>query len=169
MNKSLKSILLVGLAICVAVPVYAQNVRSTFGNKDSTNTYAIEEKSDDIVYFRPSGGIKFPYESVTTSDTLTAQESGTTYVYSGTVNSVFTLPAAAVGMEFSFVSTGDSSTFALDPDGTDTIKWDISSVPLDGGDKLISPGATEDSITIFSGVANEWAVKSINGTFTDGG
>ena len=147
--------------------VLAQNVRSTFGNKDSTNIYAIEEKSDDIVYFRPSGGYKEPYEKATTSDTLTAAETGKTVVVSSSTPATFTLPTAAVGASFRFISN-TNKVFYVDPQSTDTIVWSVSSQPMAAGDKLESPGATGDSVELFCAESGTWNVAAMRGNFVDG-
>lgn len=140
----------------------AQTVRSTFGNPVS-GIHNIEEKTDGILYFRPTGGVKFAYENKTTNDTLTVAESGRTFTYSGAAESEFELPAAVVGLSYRFVINTTSSKIVLDPNGTDTIKL----LTLSAGDSLISPGAVGDSIELFCSIANEWSVPNINGTWVD--
>jgi len=75
-------------------------------------------------------------------------------------------PNAAVGMEFTFVSD-TNKLLKVDPNGSDTIKYATGSVPLAAGDKLSSPGATADSLTLFCATANTWSVKAMKGTWTD--
>jgi len=172
MKKPVIALILFMLAISSA---YAQNVRSTFGNKDSTNEYAIVEKSDDIVYFRPTGGIKLPFEAATTTDTLTASESGRTYIVSPTNTMTFTLPTAAVGMYFKFmaaVGAGDGDKkIRIDPTSADNFRGVINNTQtiqtFSAGDALISEGATGDMVEIFCSVAGKWDVIDIRGSWTD--
>ncbi len=160
--KRFNNYLLVVVFLFCASVANAQTVRSTFGNPVS-GIYNIKEKTDGIVYMRPTGGVKWAYESVTTSDTLTAIESGKTFVWSGTVTTEFELPAAVVGMNFRFVTATDTASIVLDPNGTELIRFST----LVEGDAIKSPGASADSIELFCATAGEWSVPNINGTWTD--
>ena len=165
----MRKLFLFALILFLATPGYAASVVSTDGLPNSSGTHPITVDSDRYITYATDAGIIASYEAATTSDTLTAVETGKTFTVDCATLCEFELPAAAVGMSFSFISIDNDASFSIDPNGTDTIKWSISNVPLDGGDKLTSPGATGDSITIFSTTANEWAVKNMHGTWTDGG
>ena len=111
-------------------------------------------------------------ELVTTSDTLLSTETGTTYVYTGTINSTFTLPAATtLGTEFTFVngySSGDSvSVLFIDPA---SVSDEIVYTSMAWGDALQSPSspASGDTVTIISGGNNEWYIKNMFRTWQDG-
>lgn len=107
-------------------------------------------------------------EKAVTSDTLTASESGKTLAIDITSDSVFILPAASPGLQFTFVAS-DDDVIKIDPATTaDTIMWAVSSAPLSAGDKLQSPGATGDSVTLISVEANKWVVKDMRGSWVDG-
>lgn len=151
--------------------VYSAVTVATLGDQNSSYAYRVEVDSDGVVKFQTDTGIEYPYQYVTTSDTLVAAETGRTYLFQGTYNSEFELPACSastLGAKFSFVS-GTDKKIAVDPNGTDTIRYSVSSIPLDGGDKMLSPGATADSVTLFCGASGYWYVKDINGSWTDGG
>ncbi len=166
MKKSFLYVFL-GMLLMFAGNANAASLVSGDGPRLTSGNFAIEVDSDgDIRYY---GGTYGLYEAATTSDTITAAESGKTFGLNCPLNSEFELPAATVGMNYSFVSTNNAATFSVDPNGTDTIKWSISNIPLDAGDRLISPGATGDSIEVFCTTANEWIIRNSNGTFTDGG
>ncbi len=167
MKRFIKVIPVIAFLFCVACIANAQTVRSTFGNPVS-GIYNLEEKTDGIVYQRPTGGFKSSYENKTTSDTLTLAECGRTITYSGPVTSVFTLPTADVGCWFKFVATTDDSAFAVNPNGSEQIHWsENGTLFLTAGDQILSGSATQDSIEVFCSVDQEWAVAEINGTFSD--
>jgi len=112
---------------------------------------------------------QFISEKLATGDTLLSTESGKTVVVTATTGTIkYTLPSAATaGLEFTFVdgkSTG-SNTFSVDPYSTNQILY----LTLDAGDKITSPGATGDNVTLISDASGNWFVKNMFGTFTDGG
>lgn len=103
------------------------------------------------------------YERATTSDTITANESGKAISIS-CVGCVFTLPTAQPGLTYTFVAE-TANTFSVDPASTaDTIRY----LSLSAGDKVTSEGNTADSVELISTQANFWNVKAMKGTFTDG-
>lgn len=155
------------LFLLVAFNVNAAHIVSTDGLPDSSGVHPLYVDSDGIVYFKK--GVNVSTEAATTSDTITAAESGKVISVACTSACEFELPAAVVGMNYPFASTDNSATFAIDPNGTDTIKYAPSNVPLDAGDKMTSPGATGDSVEVVCATAGIWTVKSRIGTFTDGG
>ena len=109
-----------------------------------------------------------PVEVVSTATkTITAAENGEMYIStypSGT--STFTLPAAAVGLEYSFVS-GKGLTVTIDTASTDDT---INYLTLDAGDTIDSNAATGDSIRLTCGRANIWDVTDMGSSaWTDGG
>ena len=109
-------------------------------------------------------------ESMATGDTLLSTESGKIVIVTATTGTIkYILPAATTsGLNYTFVdgkSTG-TNTFSVDPATTDdTIRY----LTLDGGDKVTSPGATGDSMSLVSDASHHWFIKSRVGTFTDGG
>lgn len=176
-NAKFSLILAVFLALALfgAYPSFAANVRATFGNKDSTNKYTLEEKSDNVVYVRPTGGIRYPYEKATTNDTITTQETGKTFVVDpNTLNDVtFVLPDAEVGMEFTFTAidgAGAAEQIVLNPEDADTFRALVNSSAantLAAGDSIKSPGVTGDSVKIKCHEAGYWDIIDIRGTWTD--
>lgn len=157
------------LLLALAFPVQAAVKVATFGNQNSSGNYRIEGDSDGTITFQSDTSIKLPYEAKTTSDTLTVTDCGKTFSYAGTVNSTFTLPDAILGCSYRFVSNTSSSLFYITPNSGDTIKFAVSSIPLDASDKLTSGGTTQDSIELFSTAADTWSILNVNGTWADGG
>lgn len=151
------------LLVLSCSPVAAA-VTATLGDQNSSGEYRVKVDTDGVVTFASNTGILFPYEAATTSDTLTAAESGKTIVSSApTYPPTFTLPVAAVGMEFSFVAA-TAVSIILDPNGTDIFKY----ASLSAGDRIYnSTAAAGDTIRVFCATANEWAVTPVVGTWAD--
>lgn len=102
----MKKAWLIALALValLAPSVYAAVTVATLGDQNSSYAYRVEVDSDGVVKFQTDTGIKYPYQYVTTSDTLTAAETGRTYLFNGTYNSEFELPACdstSLGSNFS--------------------------------------------------------------------
>lgn len=117
------------------------------------------------------------YTSANTANTLTAAETGKSLVDCGASTcgptltascSKHTLPTAVAGYEFSF-SAGRKCSMTVDVQSTDTILYSISGTGLDAGDSIKSTGQAGDSVTLYSPVANVWAIKAMKGTWTDNG
>lgn len=152
------------LILLFARPGYA-GLTATIGDQNSSGKYRIEIDTTGTVTFQTDTSILFPYQSGTTNDTLTVADSGRTYVTTtGTVSEVqITLPAAAVGMVYPFI-TGTTHSLRIHPDGTDTIQY----ASLSAGDSIKNTSAAKgDSITLICVIANEWAVDIHNGTWAD--
>jgi hypothetical protein len=115
-----------------------------------------------------TGSMRAIYENVATGETVLVADSGKTFVTipaTASQSSTFTLPASAVGLEYTFVM-GTVGLISVDPATTgDTILY----VGLHAGDRITSPAATGDSVTLICPVAGSWAVKAMFGTWTDGG
>lgn len=144
------------------------SITTALGNKNSSGEYRFTIDSDGIVTFQTDTAINFPYQSGTTNDTLTAADSGRTYVIisGGTNAPIMQLPVAAVGMEFPFVLDITAYSLYVNPNGTDIINY----ASLSAGDAIYnSSKAKGDSITFFCVVANQWSVKHINGTWATAG
>lgn len=164
----LRSFLILFLVIFMAMSVQAADLVSTDGAPNSSGVYPVQIDSDGVITFRSDAGINYPYEAATTSDTLTASESGKTISVACQTPCEFELPAAEAGMNFTFVSTDNAAVFSVDPNGTDTLYLGVGAVPLDAGDKATSPGATGDTLKVFSTADGYWSVPIELGTFTDG-
>ena len=148
-----------------AVPVDASKV-TALGRKNTSEEYVFEIDEDGLVTFRADAGIKFPYQSGTTNDTLTAADSGRTYVTSsGTVGAVLIdLPDAVPGLNYPFI-TGTTHSVYINPEGTDIINY----ASLAAGDSIYnSTAAKGDSIILFCVTADQWEVDIHNGTWADG-
>ncbi len=164
MKPRFTMLLAVLLSFVLAMPSFAA-VTATLGDQNSSGNYRVQVDSDGVVTFAANTGIIFPYEAATTSDTLTAAESGKTFVVTPAAGSppTYTLPVAAVGMEFTFVTTNTVSVY-LDPNGTDIFKY----ASLSAGDRIYnSSAAAGDTIRVFCATANQWAVTPIAGTWAD--
>lgn len=138
------------------------SVDSSGNFRSNSSGYSLCLGDDCKAYW---GTVLYSDETGETTDTLTAAQTGYTLLYytSDTVN--VTLPTAAAGLEYTIVD-GYGTTINIDTGlTTDTIKY----LNLDAGDKIASPGATSDSVTVFSPAAGYWYIKSMKGTWTDGG
>jgi hypothetical protein len=165
--KKLMLILLFVLAL--AIPAHSADKVGMFGAPNSSGVGPMEVDSDRIVTIAADAGMKYAYEVATTSDTLTAAESGKTISVAATNAGgnyvTLTLPTAAVGMQFTAIAD-TKTTIYLDPAVADTIRY--GSAVFAAGDKIgNSSAATGDSITLFCPVANYWSVKSLVGTWAD--
>lgn len=119
-------------------------------------------------------------ESVTTDDTLTATETGKTFILSrsnASGGAVLTLPTAVAGLEYHFIdgagytngkAAGDGYLW-INPEAADVINADVSGAALGVGISLRSPGNTGDSLALICGVANTWDVLQRTGTWVNGG
>ena len=136
------------------------------GDELSTTSFRVD--SNGQVYY------KRLYEVATTSDTLTAAESGKTIIYNpATSQSTFTLPTAAAGLEFTFLQAyghGDSlKKMVLEPADTDTFVGCVTlatTTTFAAGDSLISTTATGDTVTIV-GASTKWYCTNRIGTWVD--
>ena len=117
------------------------------------------------------------WETATTSDTVTAAESGKTFLVDiNTGNVTFTLPTAATGLNYRFVAVDGNAKSGqgriyIDPQSTDKFVGCVNSstvTTFSNGDKLYSPSATGDSVRIIATSANEWVCTDRVGTWVDG-
>jgi hypothetical protein len=159
--------------VCFAGYVQAADTVSVMGVPNTDGVYPLMVDTDRMV--KLNGGFVKTYEAVTTSDTITAVESGKTFLVNpANAGVTFTLPDADVGLSYTFVQTvGDAAgnkKFILNTKDTDTIRAGVngtSTSTFAAGDSIITPGATGDSITIFCGADTYWTVVNRTGTFVD--
>lgn len=103
-------------------------------------------------------------EVVSTNDTITAAESGKIFLMSGSSSDkiVMTLPAAAAGLTYTFVSIQlDSQKYEINPNGADRLHYSTAAA----GNRLVSVGGIGDSVTVYASDDTVWAVNP-NVTFT---
>jgi len=94
--------------------------------------------------------------------TVTIAQSGT--IFTNSQATEFDLPAAATGLEYTFV-VNHASNLHIDPDNADNFSY----IGCAAGDRLLS-ATVGDSITIVGIAAGTWAVKSVvagDGSFAD--
>lgn len=165
---------MVALALCFTAPSFAAVVACN-GVPDSSGLCPLAV--DDSGYTTFNGGIYAKVEAATTNDTITAAESGKTFVVSPVSGSpvTFTLPTAVAGLSFQFIAgTGHATTtlryFELDPQSTDYLIVANSGATSTyaAGDKTKSGGITGDSIMIYCATAGTWIALDTRGTWTDG-
>jgi len=121
--------------------------------------------NDNLVVITSTGiveGARGDYKVVATEDTLTAEESGITLIVNGTYD--VNLPADSLGLEYTIVAAS-TATVSVAPAEGDSIIY----LTLDAGDELDSAGAAGDSVTLICGASNSWYIKSMTGSWTDGG
>lgn len=110
--------------------------------------------------------------AVTASTTLTAEDSGKTFT-TGTDNVVFTLPATAAGLKFTFINTGadGAAKVSVSPAADDAIHGTTNAstnVVLSGVDNkdainTKATATTGDNITIIGDGAEGWYVVGCHG------
>ena len=169
--------------LMLASPAFAvTETTATFGDQNSSKEYRIKSTFDGtsgVVTYASDTGILYPYLSYTTapttvSVTLIAAQSGITISDTGGGSPVaqgscrkFVLPTAAPGMEFTFSANAKCTITVDTADTNDTIMYSISGTGLDAGDSIKSTAQAGDSVTVFSTVANKWAIKQMKGVWTD--
>lgn len=170
----MKRILMAALfSLAVCAPAFAANRTATFGDQNALGEYRIKADADSStganlgwVTFAQDTGIYFPYTTATTNQTLLASQTGTTLVStSSATNARYTLPTATVGMDFNVVA-GSAKQLQVTPQTTDTILFSSNTA---GQGLVNSTAALGDSIELFCYVANTWAVKNHDGTWTHTG
>lgn len=136
------------------------------GDEISTNNFRVNSSGQVI---------QKVYVSVkTTSETLTAAQSGLTIVYKpASTQSTFTLPTATPGLYFRFIqASGDASALkkmVIDPQNTDSFEGCVASTTptsFAAGDSLISTTSTGDAVTLIGGT-NLWECVDRIGTWVD--
>lgn len=180
--KRMSFVMLVILFMAFALPVHA-DMASCTGIPDSSGNCPIQTDEDRLITF-PGGGKIAKYERVTTTDTLTNVESGTTYLMAPATGSPVTmnLPSAtagSIGMEFTFIAddigataTGTNKYFWINPSDLDFIVYMTTAsdtLTMAAGDKLSSGGTTGDSIHLICGKALYWYATDVRGTWSDAG
>lgn len=143
------------------------NMTAQLGVYNSTDsTYGLEVDNLNSFHYGPtSASIYYPGTTATTNQTLTAQQSGQTFVMTGTSNNTrFTLPTAAVGMRYTIIDD-TTNTLQVTPQSTDTINFSTLTV---GQGLLSSSAAKGDRIELFCAVANKWSVAELSGTWAHG-
>jgi hypothetical protein len=147
------------------------DLTATFGDKNSSNVHRIEADNNGVVTFAQDTGIKYPYTSGSTNQTITAAQTGTTIVFnngSGVAASgtMFTLPAAVVGMEYTIIAD-IAKWFYVKPASGEIINF--SNLSANQRISNAGSGVAGDSITLFCATAGQWSVKSRIGTWANGG
>ena len=178
MFKQIKTLLLVAVFIMFIASSSFAAQQFCEGNVNSNGLCDISIDEDGLITY--TGGQMAKYELATTSDTLTAIESGKTFVMESAVGSpsTMTLPDADVGLEFTFTqgsvagsAARENSFFYIDPQDTDFIIFVNSEATstMAAGDKIYnSNGYTADSIRLICAQDLYWYATDVRGTWTDG-
>jgi len=189
MYRTLKALILVALFLVVAMPVQARQIASE-GAANASGLYDISIDDNHMVTI--NAGLERKYEAVTTSDTLTVQESGKVFLMLPAAGSPakMTLPSCttdALGVNYTFIEDETEGAhayasaengpqtarfFFIDPDAEDYIVYQNSQAALftmDPGDCIYNQGVTGDSITLICAELDYWHAHDVRGTWTDGG
>jgi hypothetical protein len=162
----IKLILLLALLVLPQLSM-ATSDTATFGDKNSSNEYRIKADSDGLITFAQDTGIKYPYTTGSTNTTLTAAQTGTTFVFNngdGTAanGTMFTLPTAVVGMRYTFIADVAKWMY-IKPQSTDTINF--ASTATGWRINNSSTAAIGDNIELFCATANTWSARVGKGTW----
>lgn len=160
-----KLFMLLALLMFLALP---NGAFAADGDEFSTTSFRVNSDGQ-VVY-------KSLIEVATTNDTVTAAETGKVFlsnISTGTLT--YTLPTAASGLTYTFTSINGNGTTGqgriyLDPASTDTLVGCVNSTSTTtfaAGDRVYSPGATGDSVTLV-GASTKWYCINRVGTWVDG-
>lgn len=149
---------------------FAAVTTATFGDYNSSNVYRLSANSDGTLTFASDTSILYPYSTASTNQTLTALQSGSTIIFNNGAGSAangtaFTLPTAAVGMQYTIVADV-AKWFFVDAQSTDTINFSTATA----GQRISNSAsaAAGDSITLFCATATKWSVVDHFGTWAVG-
>ena len=162
-------LLIVAILMVFAIPAFSATREATLGGQDSSGNYRFTVDSDGVLAGASTSTTKLSraYEVITaTEEAVVAADNGKIMVATAAATTTFTLPAAVVGMEFTFVA-GAAQTVSIDPSTTaDTITY----LTLNAGDEIDSAGAIGDSVTLKCYTANTWIpVNMGSSAWSDGG
>lgn len=169
--------LLVFALLALSSQVFAVDRTGTFGDQNASGVYRLRAETDQTtgtnlgwVTFAQDTGIYYPYTTASTNQTLLASQTGTVLVFNNgagtaTNGTLFTLPTATVGMQFTIVADV-AKWFYVDAQTTDTINFSTAST----GQRISNSGSAlaGDSITLFCATANKWSVTDHVGTWAVG-
>lgn len=96
-----------------------------------------------------------------TATTITEDQCGYTFINGGAVQMELPEASSVLGCRLTFV-TGDASNFDINPDDADQIL-----VETDAAGDAIRNATLGNSITLEAISASQWAVISVQGTYTD--
>lgn len=115
------------------------------------------------------GFIREPAPVVTAEDTIavSAALTGTTYLATkATATQVFTLPAAAVGLTYTFVCGHADGEILIDPTASDDITGKgFATTGATGIKNTAATNAVGDAVTLIAVSATHWVAKSTVGTW----
>lgn len=177
-----KLIAVFSLLMLLALPraeASISNMVAQLGLYNSTDsTYGLEVDNNNQFHFSQTGaGIWYGINSVTTENTLTANQTGQTFVSTaafGTISGdptlgsgtiILVLPTAQKGMDFTYIA-GTTEKIQLIPGNSgDTIQYST----LTAGQSLYnSTAAKGDHIEVKSNAAGSWQINDLQGTWTNG-
>lgn len=170
MFKSLKMLAFILAVLFIAMPQANAVVVTCNGIPDSSGNCPLSIDNSGMTTF--NGGVYTKYEAKTTNDTLTAAESGTTYIVTPSSAAIITLPVAAAGLHYKFVTGNQgvaTKTLTINPDDTDIIVFANSAVGLTmaAGDAVKNSGLTGDSLELIAVGTGYWYATEVRGTWTD--
>ncbi len=167
--KRILSLAVVAL-LAFSIPSFAAVKTATFGDYNSSNVYRLTADSDGTLTYASDTSILYPYSTASTNATLTALQSGSIIVFNNGAGAAasgtqFTLPTAAVGMEYTIVAD-IAKWIYVDAQSTDTINFSTATA----GQRInnSSTAAKGDSITLFCASAGNWSVVDRIGTWAVG-
>ncbi len=139
----------------------------TLGDKNSAGDYRIWVTNDGVVHYAQDTGIHYPYLTpASTTQTLTAAQSGTTFVFNnagGTAPSgaKMLLPAATPKLKYTFIV--DAAVYIrLVPAAGEIINF---STAVANSRLKNTSAAIADSITVFCATAGQWSIVDKVGTW----
>lgn len=145
------------------------NMTAQLGVYNSTDgTYGLEVDNNNSFHFSQTGAsIYYPGQVSTTNLTLTANQSGQTFVMTGTSNDTkFTLPTAVPGMKYTFIND-TTAWIRIKPQSTDTINFSTFAAGQAIQDSTST--AKGDFVIFYCMVANKWSiVRGGSGTWVVG-
>lgn len=143
-------------------------ITATMGNKNTTSgDYTMWITNDGVVHYAKDSGIRYPYLTpASTSQTLTAAQSGTTFVLNNAggvapSGATMQLPAANPKMSYTFI-TDVAVNFRIKPATGEIINF---STAIANSKLKNTSAAIGDSIQVFCSTAGQWSIRTKVGTW----
>ena len=162
--KKFRLFLVMLVSLGLVTPAYAANIyKDRYTQEDSSGNWRFNgniNATQGTVTSRK--GVELIAAPANTTGTVTIDESGYTYVLTGTtgpavggIGYVLTLPTAASGLQYTFTTATNQTLAVRTAAATDIIMFGTSSPT-----KLTSPASTASTVTLVGGT-NRWFVTEM--------
>lgn len=158
--------ILLGVALLVLAfsqQSFAAQATATMGDYNSSGVYRITCDINGVCTYAQDTGIIWPYKVLATNTTMTAAQSGTTLVSNASIDGItYTLPAATVGMQYTFIAD-TAKILKVYPATGEIINF--ASLSTSQGLSNSNTPAKGDHLILFCATAGQWSLKSMRNTW----